>query len=140
MLYYWHILDQEGLVQFTCVKLPSFMVANSKSFSLVSREARKAIAKRSSPDKKDMGAQLALQIGKLGKGVENLAEVAFNQEVEANEQTIMKYELELLLLDPQDDMDSKRIQIYEKRIAYLTKEVQTSKQWKKIELQTKKVA
>ena len=78
-----------------------------------------------------MGAQLALQIGKLGKGVENLAEVAFNQEVEANEQTIMKYELEVLLLDPQDDMDSKRIQIYEKRIAYLTKEVKSSKRRKK---------
>ena len=77
-----------------------------------------------------MGAQLALQIGKLGKGVENLAEVAFNQEVEANEQTIMKYELELLLLDPLDDMDSKRIKIYKKHIAYLTKEVHTSKQRK----------
>ena len=78
-----------------------------------------------------MGVQLALQIGKLGKGVENLAEIAFNQEVEANEQTIMKYELEFLLLNPLDDMDSKRIKIYEKRIAYLTKEVKTIKRRKK---------
>ena len=104
------------------------MVTNSKSFSLVSREARKAIAKRSSPDKKDMGVQLALQIGKLGKGVENLDEVGFNQEVEANEQIIMKYELELLLLDPLDEIDSKRIKIYKKHIAYLTIEIKTSKQ------------
>jgi len=64
------------------------------------------------------------------QGLENLSEVAFNQDMEQNQQQIMKYELVLLDLNPSDEMDAKKMSIYEKRISYLTTLVKTSKRRK----------
>ena len=36
VLYFWHLLDEGGLVQFTLAKLPNYIAANSESFNFVS--------------------------------------------------------------------------------------------------------
>ena len=128
LLYFWHLLDVEGLVQFTCVKLPSFMTANSKSFSLVSREVRKKKKeKEKSPIKNEIGDKLMQQLGKLGKGVENLAEVAFNQEIESNNESILRYEFEILDLDPNMDNNKRKIALLQRRIDSLRDDVKNKK-------------
>ena len=36
VLYFWHMLEQQGLLQFALAKLPNHMLANSEQYSLVS--------------------------------------------------------------------------------------------------------
>ena len=65
VLYFWHMLEQQGLLRFALAKLPKQMLANSEQYSLVS------ISKSSwSGDNK---AKLAASVEKVANGINAFA-------------------------------------------------------------------
>ena len=75
------MLDEEGLMYFTYVNLPDFIVVNLTRLIMVSRQTRKRKNKHNLPNKEEIGKKLTDQIGKLAMGVGWLAEKYFNQEI-----------------------------------------------------------
>ena len=118
LLYWWKILDQEELLHFSCVKLPNELTANSSHFSLVSdgRSARRVI---NSPDLK---SNLSSNIKLIGNGVNNLADIALEREIEVWEDK--KFELELTLFDTEDE---RRVKLIKNRINVLDDKINKRK-------------
>ena len=87
LLYYWHRLDEEGLVQFALSKLPKFMSANSNHFENVT-----------SPKKKKHKSELTEAIGGVGKGIQNFASTINASHMDKKE--VELYNLKMELADP----------------------------------------
>ena len=80
LLYWWNMLEQEDLLHFSCVKLPNETTANSRNFSLVSNVRSPSTRRQqTSPELK---ANLSSNLELIGDGVNSLAEITREREIE----------------------------------------------------------
>ena len=66
-------------------------------------------------------------MGKLGKEVKNLAEVAFNQEIKANNEFILRYKFEIVDFDPMIPNNKRKIALLQCCIDLLHNDVKHKK-------------
>ena len=66
VLYFWHLLEQQGLLQFALAKLPNHMKANSEQYSLVASSKNNRSV--------DNKARLATSVEKVASGINAFAE------------------------------------------------------------------
>ena len=117
LLYWWHVLEREQLLNFTCVKLPTNLTSNTSNFPLVSR-ARSPIKKGipQSDTKKETAKHFQL----IGNGVNNLAKITVEREIEVWQEK--QFDLELTLIKVDSD-EVKKIELIKKRISNLNDKI-----------------
>ena len=111
ILYFWHMLEEQGLLQFALAKLPKHMLANSEQYSLVSRSNNS----RSGDNK----AKLAMSVDKVADGITAFARsvehTQYEAKIDQNEKEI--FELELKIGHPDNNLEDTKwmIPIFKKR-------------------------
>ena len=115
LLYWWLLLDNEGLVQSTCVKLYQCMVTHSCSYSLVSCENINKVNNTTS----EASNQTEKNIETIVHGVSCLSEVTVHREVEAWEENTFDLEFKILKLN--EICDANKILLIKKRMKALDK-------------------
>ena len=114
------MLEQEDLLHFSCVKLPNETTANSSNFSLVSNVRSPSTRRQqTSPELK---ANLSSKLELIGDGVNSLAEITREREIEVWQEK--KFDLEMRLIDTDDE---RRIELINERIDSLDEKIQEKK-------------
>ena len=91
VLYFWHLLDEGGLVQFTLAKLPKYIAADSESFNLVSPLRGPGL-------QQDSRAQLAASVGLVADGFGAIAANMIAEQLDNKYEKL--YDVEMELADP----------------------------------------
>ena len=116
LLYWWTVLNEYQLLQFTAVRLPDFMLANTSSVQEVSRLS----GRKQSPKEEDIVPQYKLDMIKsvsvVGKGVDKLADIEIEKEIETWESTLFE-------LEPEWGQDDPGYPIYERKTALFKNQI-----------------
>ena len=107
LLYWWHVLDIEGLIQFTCVRLPTWMTATLENFTPIDRGNKRKVT----PGSKTKQA-LEQQVGKIGYGVNNIAYMSIAKEIHDTKRIKLEYELKEIDFDSEDECNQKKKKLY----------------------------
>ena len=125
LLYWWHRLDEEDVLQFTVCVLDQFQRANSETFTLVDREHASASKENSNSPSESTKREIFKNISRVGSGVESLAFATLSREVEVREDRISN--LEIKLHESGDDGTSNLVISCKRRIDSLKGKVVNAK-------------
>ena len=90
LLYFWELLRQTGLVQFTLAKLPSWIKSNNQTFALVFADRT-----RSGRNRDDARMEIAKSIKVVGKAIQTQATESTARNVAALERQLFDVELKM---------------------------------------------
>ena len=116
VLYFWHLLDEAGLVQFTLAKLPDYIAADSESYNLV-------LFEKGTGSQHDNCAKLAVAVGQVAEGFGAIATGMKQENIDAKQQQLFDVEIELAnpdLLLWKEPVLKKRKLLLETQLEYLT--------------------
>ena len=99
LLYWWHRLDTEQMLQFTICILDKFQRANAETFALVARERDATKLPSTATSEKDKGAAIAQNVAVVGEGVKSLSYATIFCEIETCKEKVCNLELLLLKVE-----------------------------------------
>ena len=122
-MYWWTVLNEHQLLQFTAVRLPDSMLANTSSVQEVSRSS----SKKQSSKEGDIVPQYKLDMIKsvsvVGKGVDKLADIEIEKEIETWESTLFELEPEWGQDDPGYPIYERKTALFKNRIKALQEKI-----------------
>ena len=91
ILYFWHMLEEQGLLQFALAKLPKHMLANSEQYSLVSMSKNS----RSGDNKAKLAASVELVANGINAFATTVTKVQYQLTIEENKEKIFELEMKI---------------------------------------------
>ena len=88
LLYFWHLLDQGGLVQFTLAKLPNYIAADSESFNLI-------LSQKGTGSQYDNRAKLVAAVGQVAAGFGTITNKMKQENIDMKQKQLFDVEMGL---------------------------------------------